>query len=74
MALRHAPETHWLSEQPREPFTQVLRDPARALQNFLARRARYPRYRRRGGRERVRFTLDQCRKQLGREATRRGAV
>ena len=48
-ALRQAPETHWLAELPREPFNQVLRDQERAFQNFFARRARYPRFRRRGG-------------------------
>ena len=72
-ALRQAPETHWLAELPREPFNQVLRDQERAFQNFLARRARYPRFRRRGGRERVRFTLDQRRAQVEREATHRWA-
>ncbi len=72
-ALRQAPETHWLSELPREPFNQVLRDQERAFQNFFALRARYPRYRRRGGAERVRFTLDQRRAQVEREATPRWA-
>ena len=72
-ALRQAPETLWLSELPREPFNQVLRDQERAFQNFLARRARSPRYRRRGGAERVRFTLDQRREQVEREAPPRWA-
>ena len=74
-ALRQAPETHWLTELPREPFNQVLRDQERAFQNFFARRARYPRYRRRGGAERVRvrFTLDQRREQVERDATPRWA-
>ena len=72
-ALRQAPETHWLCELPREPFNQVLRDQERAFQNFFARRARYPRFRRRGGAERVRFTLDQRRVQVEREATHRWA-
>jgi putative transposase len=72
-ALRQAPQTHWLCELPREPFKQVLRDQERALQNFFARRARYPRFRRRGGRQSVRFTLDQRRAQVEREATPRWA-
>ena len=74
-ALRQAPETHWLTELPREPFNQVLRDQERAFQNFFARRARYPRYRRRGRAERVRvrFTLDQRREQVERDATPRWA-
>ena len=37
--LRHSPETGWLSELPREPFNQVLRDLERAYENFFARRA-----------------------------------
>ncbi|MDA8347659.1 MAG: transposase, partial [Pseudomonadota bacterium] len=51
----------------------MLRDQERAFQNFLARRARYPRFRRRGGVERVRFALDQRRVQVEREATPRWA-
>ena len=70
-AMRQAPETHCLCELPREPFNQVLRDQERAFQNFFARRARSPRYRRRGGAERVRFTLDQRREQVERDATSR---
>jgi putative transposase len=72
-ALRQAPETRWLAELPREPFNQVLRDQERALQHFFARRARHPRFRRRGGAERVRFTLDQRRVQVERAATPRWA-
>ncbi len=72
--LRQAAETHWLAEQPREPFNQVLRDQERAFQNFFARRARYPRFRRRGGHESVRFTLDQRRAQVERVATPRWAL
>ena len=66
-AFRQASEPHWLAELPREPFSQVLRDQERALQSFFARRARYRRFRRRGARERVRFTLDQCRVQVERD-------
>ena len=71
--LRQAPETHWLAELPREPFNQVLRDQERAFQNFFARRARTPRFRRRGRHESVRFTLDQRRAQVARDATPRWA-
>ena len=71
--LRQAPETRWLAELPREPFNQVLRDQERAFQNFFAHRARYPRFRRRGGSASVRFTLDQRRTQVEREATSRWA-
>ncbi|EQD27422.1 transposase, IS605 OrfB family, partial [mine drainage metagenome] len=63
-ALRHAPETAWLAELPREPFNQVLRDQERAFANFFAQRAKYPRFRRRGAQASVRFTLDQRRTQV----------
>ena len=69
-ALKRAPETAWLAQLPREPFNQVLRDQERALANFFARRAGYPRFRRRGGKESVRFTLDQRRAQVARGSGR----
>jgi putative transposase len=74
MAVPQAPETHWLAELPREPFDQVLRDQERALQHFFARWARHPRFRRRGGRDCVRFALDQRRAQVERKATPRRAL
>lgn len=64
--LRAARETAWLGELPREPFNQVLRDQERAFANFFAQRACYPRFRRRGGKASVRFTLDQRREQIQR--------
>ena len=67
-ALKGAPETAWLAELPREPFNQVLRDQERAFANFFAKRAKYPRFRRRGGKASVRFTLDQRREQVARGA------
>jgi putative transposase len=73
-ALRQAPETRWLCELPWEPFNQVLRDQERALQHFFARRARHPRFRRRGGRDCVRFALDQRHAQVERNATPRRAL
>lgn len=63
-ALKQRPETAWLCELPREPFNQVLRDQERAFQNFFAKRAAYPKYRRRGQQSAVRFTLDQRRSQV----------
>jgi putative transposase len=65
-ALKRAPGTAWLSDLPREPFSQVLRDQERAFANFFGKRARYPRFRRRGGKASVRFTLDQRRTQVAR--------
>jgi putative transposase len=64
--LRRAETTAWLSELPREPFAQVLRDQERAFKNFFAGRGCYPRFRRRGGKSSVRFTLDQRRSQVRR--------
>ena len=68
--LRQAPETSWLATLPREPFNQVLRDFDRAWGNFFAGRAKRPRRKKRGSVEAVRFTLDQRRAQVDREAGR----
>ena len=68
--LRQQPDTAWLEELPREPFKQVLRDFDRAWANFFAGRARRPRFKRRGSVDAVRFTLDQRRVQVDREAGR----
>ena len=65
-ALRAAPETAWLGELPREPFNQVLRDQERAFAGFFAKRAKYPRFRRRRVPHGIRFTLDQRREQVER--------
>lgn len=65
---RKAPGTEWLSSLPREPFNQVLRDQEKAFGNFFAKRAQYPRFRRRGQHDAVRFTLDQRREQVDRAA------
>src|ERR1700756_742862 len=40
----------WLAEMPATALTQCLRDQDRAFGNFFARRARYPRFKRRSGR------------------------
>ena len=64
--LGHSSETGWLSELPREPFNQVLRDLVRAYENFFKGRARYPRFHGRRDRKSVRFTLDQRRQQVER--------
>ena len=64
--LRAAPDTAWLGALPREPFNQVLRDQERAFAAFFAKRAKYPRFRRRGAPHGLRFTLDQRREQVER--------
>jgi putative transposase len=66
--LRQAEGTAWLAELPRQPFDQVLRDQERAFANFFAKRADYPRFRRRGDPTGMRFTLDQRRDQVSRGA------
>lgn len=73
-ALKQRPETAWLCELPREPFNQVLRDQERAFQNFFAKRAAYPKYRRRGQQSAVRFTLDQRRSQVTQSSGRWASV
>ena len=60
-ALRQAEETVWLSQLPREPFNQTLRDFDRAWSNFFAGRAKRPRRRKFGTVKSARFTLDQRR-------------
>ena len=56
----------WLGELPREPFNQVLRDLERAFSNAFAKRAAFPRFKRRGTVKAIRFTLDQRRDQVDR--------
>ena len=64
--LRAAPSATWLGDLPREPFIQVLRDQERAFAAFFAKRAKYPRFRRRGVPHGIRYTLDQRRAQVER--------
>ncbi|HET7403224.1 MAG TPA: transposase [Usitatibacter sp.] len=45
---RHAPDTAWLREAPIHPLQQTLRDLDRAWANCFERRARAPRFKRRG--------------------------
>jgi len=65
-ALRRAPETAWLSDLPRDPIIQVLRDQERAFANFFAKRAKYPRFKSRQDHRSLRFVLDQRRSQVER--------
>lgn len=66
-ALTAKRNTSWLAELPREPFNQVLRDLERAFSNAFAKRAEFPRFKRRGTVSAVRFTLDQRREQVDRD-------
>jgi len=66
--LKTAPDTAWLAELPREPFNQTLRDFDKAWSNFFAGRAKRPRRKEFGTVMSARFTLDQRRAQVDREA------
>ena len=57
--LKKQPETTWLSEVDSAVLSQSLRDQDRAFSNFFAGRARYPRFKRRGGHQSVRVAFDQ---------------
>ena len=49
----------WLRDVPATVFGQTLRDQDKAFSNFFAKRARYPRFKRRHGGQSIRFQLDQ---------------
>ena len=49
------PATKWLSEAPSQTLQQALKDLERAYKNFFAKRADFPKYKRRGQRDRFRF-------------------
>lgn len=49
----------WLASVPATILTQVLRDQDRAFANFFAKRARYPRFKKRRAGASIRFQLDQ---------------
>lgn len=52
---RHATETQWLKEAPTHPLQQVLKDLERAYTNFFARRAGFPRFKKKGQRDSFRY-------------------
>src|SRR6202051_895832 len=52
---RNATETPWLADAPTHPLQQALKDLERAYQNFFARRAYFPRFKRQGQCERFRY-------------------
>src|SRR6202790_1618557 len=52
---RNGTETPWLAEAPTHPLQQALKDLERAYQNFFARRAHFPRFKRKGQCERFRY-------------------
>lgn len=54
-AWRHSAETAWLADAPVHPLQQRLKDLERAYANFFARRAEFPRFRKKGQRDRFRY-------------------
>jgi putative transposase len=68
--LKKQPELSWLDALPREPFDQLLRDLNAAYTNFFAKRAKFPRFKKKSYAAAVRFKLDQRRTQVDREAGR----
>jgi putative transposase len=52
---RHSIETPWLKEAPTHPLQQALKDLERAYSNFFAKRAEFPRFKRKGRHDRFRY-------------------
>ena len=52
---RNGTRTPWLKEAPVHPLQQALKDLERAYRNFFAKRAMFPRFKRKGGRESFRY-------------------
>ncbi len=52
---RNSTETPWLKGAPVHPLQHALKDLDRAYQNFFARRASFPRFRRKGHSESFRY-------------------
>ena len=52
---RHRQETAWLAEAPVHPLQQALRDLERAYSNFFAKRAGFPRFKKKGRSDSFRY-------------------
>ena len=52
---RNSPETAWLSDVPVHPLQQSLKDLERAYANFFAKRADFPRFKKRGQHDSFRY-------------------
>lgn len=57
--LKQAPEFSWMQDTPSDVYAQKLRDLDRGFVNFFGKRAKYPRFRKRGHAESIRFVFDQ---------------
>ena len=53
--MRNGPETPWLKDAPCHPLQHALKDLERAYKNFFAKRADFPRFKRKGGGESFRY-------------------
>lgn len=54
-AWRHSAETDWLSDAPVHPLQHALKDLERAYQNFFAKRADFPRFKKKGQSDSFRY-------------------
>ena len=54
-AWRNGVETPWLSDAPTHPLQQTLKDLERAYKNFFAKRADFPRFKKKGQRDSFRY-------------------
>lgn len=52
---RHSADTPWLKDAPTHPLQQALKDLERAYANFFAKRAGYPRFKKKGRRDSFRY-------------------
>ena len=52
---RNGADTPWLSDAPVHPLQQTLKDLERAYSNFFAKRAEFPRFKKKGQRDRFRY-------------------
>ncbi|MEI2769365.1 MAG: transposase [Candidatus Competibacter sp.] len=52
---RHRPETAWLADAPVHPLQQAFKDLERAYANFFAKRADFPRFKKKGQSDRFRY-------------------
>lgn len=54
-AWRNSPDTDWLADAPAHPLQQTLRDLERAYKNFFAKRAAFPRFKKKGQSDSFRY-------------------
>jgi Helix-turn-helix domain len=59
-AMKHDPQRAWLNEVSCVPLQQALRHQQQAFAAFFARRARYPRFKSRTGRQAAEYTRSAC--------------